>query len=75
MAICHRGAGHPIARDDLHIEEAEATGIDNDKGSISVSDATVALGGLEEEGNPSELLLSNQAKLTALTWEMNKVCQ
>ena len=75
MATHHRDAGHPIARDDLHIEDPEATGMDNDKDSIGGSDATVALGGLDAEGNPNELLLSNQAKLTALTWEINKLCQ
>ena len=48
MATCHGGTGHPIARDvHLHIEDPEATGIDNDDNSISGLDATVALGGLE----------------------------
>ena len=66
MATCHRGAGCPIDRDiNLHIEDPEATGMDNDNESISGLDATVALGGLEAEGNPSEPLPSNQAKLTA----------
>ena len=76
MVTNHGGAGHPIARDvDLHVEDPEATGIDNNNDSMSGSDATVALGGLEVEGNPSELLPSNQAKLTALIQEINKLCQ
>ena len=69
------GGGHPITRDDLHIENPEATGMDNNNDSISSSDATVGLGGLEAEGNPNELLPSNQARLTALTWEINELHQ
>ena len=49
--------------------------MDNDNNSITGSDATVALGGLEAEGNPNELLPSNQAKLTVVTWEINELCQ
>ena len=49
--------------------------MDNDNDSISGSDATVTMGGLEAEGNPDELLPSNQAKLTAFTWEINKLWQ
>ena len=75
MATHHGGAGHPIARDNLHIEDPEATGMDNDNDSISGLDATVALGGLEGEGNTDELLPCNQAKLTAPTWEINELCQ
>ena len=76
MATHHRGTGCPIDRNiNLHIEDVEATGIDNDSKSISGSDTTVALGGLETEGNPSEHLPSNQAKLTALTREINELCQ
>ena len=76
MATCHGGAGHPVARDvNLHTGDPEAIGIDNDNDSISGSDATVALGGLETEGNTNELLPSNQAKLTPLTWEINELCQ
>ena len=42
IATCHRGAGCPIDRDiDLHIEDAETTGIDNDNEKISGSDTTV----------------------------------
>ena len=71
MATHHRGAGHPIARGNLHIEDPEATGMDNDNDCISGLDATVALGGLEAEGNTNELLPRNQAKLTSLTREIN----
>ena len=75
MATCHGGTGHPIARDNLHVEDIEITGMDNDNDSISGSDATVTLGGLEAEGNPNELLSSYQAKLTALTQEINELHQ
>ena len=72
----HRGAGHPIDRDlNLHVEDAEAMGIGNDNESISGLDTTVAFGGLEAEDNPTELLPSNQAKLTALTREINELHQ
>ena len=38
----HRGTGCPIDRDiDLHMEDAEATGIDNNNESISGSDTTI----------------------------------
>ena len=48
MATHRGGAGHPIAKNiDLHVEDPEATGMDNENDSISGSDATVALGGLE----------------------------
>ena len=49
--------------------------MDNNNDGISGSDATVTLGGLEAEGNPDEPLPSSQAKLTALTWEINKLHQ
>ena len=76
MATCHGGAGHPIGRDiDLHVEDTQATGIENNNENISGLDTTVALGGLRGEGNPSELIPSNQAKLTALTREINELCQ
>ena len=75
MATHHRGAGHLIARDNLHIEDPEATGMDNNSESISGSDATVALVGLEAEGNTDELLPSNEAMLTALTREINDLFQ
>ena len=44
MATCHRGAGHPKDKDiDLHIEDAETTGLENDNESTSGLDATIAL--------------------------------
>ena len=75
MATQHRGAGHLIARDDLHIDDAESTGMDNDNDSISGSDATVSLGGLETEDNTNELLPRNQARLMALMREINDLHQ
>ena len=70
MAKHQGGIGSPMDRDiNLHIEDPEVTGMNNDNDSISGLDATVALGGLKAEDNPSELLPSNQTKLTALTWE------
>ena len=76
MVTHHGGAGHPIHRNiDLHIKDTEAAGIYSDNESISGSDTTVAFGELEAEGNFDELLLSNQAKLTALTREINELHQ
>ena len=44
MAICHGGAGCPIARDiNLHIQDAETTGIENDNESTSGLDAAITL--------------------------------
>ena len=72
----HHGVGCPIDRDiDLHIEDADTTGLDNDNDSISGSDTTVALARPEADGHPDELIPSNQAKLTALTREINDLCQ
>ena len=46
MATHHRGAGCPIDRDtNLHIEDAETTGLENDNEIISGLDTTIALGG------------------------------
>ena len=76
MVTHHRGAGQIIGRNiDLHIEDLEAAGIDNDNESISGSDTTAALGVLEAEGNPDGLLPSSQAKLTALTRKINELHQ
>ena len=64
----------PIARDiDLHIEDPEATGINDNNESISGLDTNVALGGVETESNTDEFLPSNQARLTALTREINEL--
>ena len=55
MATHHRVAGCPIDSNiNLHVEDPEATSMDNDNDSISGLDATVALGGLEAECNPDE---------------------
>ena len=76
MATHHGGTGHPLGRDiDLHIEDSETTGLDNDNETTSGLDATVALGGPEAEGHPNDLIHSNQAKLMALTWEINDLHQ
>ena len=75
MATHHIGAGHPVARGNLHIEDPETTGMDNNNDSMSGSDATGALGGLEVENNTDELLPSNQTKLMALMREINDLCQ
>ena len=76
MATHHRGAGHPLDRViNLHIEDTEATGLENNNESTSGSVATVVLGGPEAEGQPNDLIHSNQAKLTALTREVNDLQQ
>ena len=76
MATHHRGTGFPLDRDiDLNIEDSETTGIDNDNESIHGSDTTVALGGPEAEGHPNDPIYSNQAKLMALTREINDLQQ
>ena len=75
MATPHRGAGYPIARDNLLVEDPETTGMDKDNDSISGSDVTVALGGLEAEDNTNEPLPNNQAKLMAPTREINDLHQ
>ena len=49
--------------------------MDNNNESISGLNTTVALGELEAEGNPNEIFPSDQAKLTALTWEVNELHQ
>ena len=76
VAIHHAGKGCPIDRDiNLHMEDAETTGLDNNDESIIGWDTTIALGGSEAEGHLNELIPSNQAKLTALTREINDLCQ
>ena len=76
MATHQGGTGCPMDRDvNLYVDDPEATDMDIHNDSISGSDATLALGGLEAEGNPNELSPSNWAKLTALTWEINELCQ
>ena len=76
MATYYGGAGHPLGRDiDLHIEDSESTGLDNDNESTSGSDTTVALEGPVAEGHPNDLLHSNQTKLMALMREIYDLCQ
>ena len=76
MATHQGGAGHPIDRDiNLHIEDTETTGLDNDNESTSGSDITIALGGPEAEGHPDDLIPNNQAKLTAIIREINDLHQ
>ena len=60
---------------DLHIEDAETTGLENDNVSTSGSEATIVLGGPEAECHPDDLIHSNQAKLTALMKKKNDLCQ
>ena len=42
---------------------------------LSGSDTTIAFGGSEADGHPSELIPSNQAKVTALTRDINDLHQ
>ena len=76
IATHHGGAGCSLDRDiNLHIEDSEATGLENDNESTSGSDTTVALGEPEAEGHPNDLIHSNQAKLMALMMEINDLHQ
>ena len=76
IATHHRGAGCHLDRDiDLHIEDSETTGLDNDNETTSGSDATVALGRPETEGHPNDPIYNNQTKLMALTREINDLHQ
>ena len=76
MDTHHGGAGWPMDRDnDLHIEDTDSTGLENDNESTSGSDATVTLEGPEAEGHPDDLIHSNQVKLTTLMREINVLCQ
>ena len=78
MATHHGGTGHPIDRDtDLHIDDSEDknTESDNDNESTSGSDTTAAFGESEADAHLNELIPSNQAKLTALTREINDLHQ
>ena len=67
----------PYRYTDLHVEDAEGinTGLNNNNESTSGSDTTIALGGPEAKGHHNELIPSNQAKLTALTREINDLHQ
>ena len=73
MATCHGGAGHPIDRDiDLHIDD-ETT--ENGNENTSALDATITLRVPEAEDHTDDLIHANQAKLTALTREINDLSQ
>ena len=72
MATYHGGTGCPLDRGiNLHIEDSETTGLDNDNESTSGSDATVALEGPEAECCPDDIIHSNEVKLMALMREIN----
>ena len=76
MTTHHRGAGCPIDRDiNLHVEDEDISGLENDNDSTSGSDTTITMGGPEAEGHPDEIIYSNQTKLTALTRDINDLCQ
>ena len=80
MATHHRGAGHPLNRglDILteyteHADIPEHADINND--ITHTSDATVALRDPEAVEQPEDPAYENQGKLTALTREINDLCQ
>ena len=74
IATCHGGAGCPLDRGiDIHAEDQGHADIDNE--NIYSSNATVALGGPEAEGHPKDPVCNNHNRLTALTREINDLCQ
>ena len=74
MVTHHGGTGHSLDRClDILTEDPELTDIDNE--STHSSDATVALGGREAVGHLEDPVYGNQDKLTALTREINDLCQ
>ena len=76
MANHHRGTGYPLDRvNDLHIEDSETTGLDNDNGSTSGPDNTDVLGGPEAEVLTDYDIHSNEAKLMTLMREINDLHQ
>ena len=78
MATHHRDAGCLVDRDiDLYIEDTEGTntGSDNDNESTTGSDTTIAFGGSEVDGHPSDHMANNHAKVTALTREIHNLHQ
>ena len=58
---------------DILTEDTEHTDIDHD--NIHSSDATVTLGDPEAVGHPEDPAYKNQDRLTALTREINNLCQ
>ena len=74
MATHHGGAGCPLDRGlDILTDDPEHADIDND--STHSLDATVALGGPEAVGHPEDSVYDDQDRLTALTREINNLCQ
>ena len=74
MATHHGGAGCPLESGiDLSTEDPEPTDVDNE--ITHSSNATVALGGPEAEGQPEDHVYNNQDKLTALIREINDLHQ
>ena len=58
---------------DIHAEDPEHADIDNE--STHSSDASVTLGGPEAEDHLKDPVYNNHNKLTALTREINDLCQ
>ena len=74
LATHHGQTGCPLDRAiNLNTEDPEPTDIDNQ--STHSSDARVALGGLEAEGNPKDTVYSNHNKLVALRRDINDLHQ
>ena len=74
MASHHGGTGHPLDRGiDVNAEDSEPTDIENE--STHTSNATVALGAPEAEGDSKNPVYSNHDKLMALMREINDLCQ
>ena len=70
MATHHGGTGCPLDRGiNLNAEDLEPTDIDNE--STHSSDATVALGEPEAEGQPKHTVYNNHNKLISLMREIN----
>ena len=71
MVTYHGGTGCPLDRGlDIFAEDPEHTNIDNE--STHSSDA---IGSLEAVGHPKDTVYDNQDRLTALTREINDLCQ
>ena len=74
MATHHGGTGHPLDRGlDILTEDPEHTNINND--NTHSSDAIVPVGGPEAIEHPEYPVYDNQDRLTALTREINDLCQ
>ena len=74
MATLHGGTRCPLNRGfDILSEDTEHANIDNI--STHSSDATVALGDPEAVDHPKDPVYENQDRFTALTREINDLCQ